>query len=118
MGRTRDEALGYGAELAAQPTPELALSAFAAHQEQDRRQAGSQAFGAPDWLATQEDASALLRSLGVIVVPDGAGGFVHNGAIHLLDERGRLRGLYEFDQWPQALEAAQRLAFTRPRASR
>ncbi|WP_374564884.1 SCO family protein [Ideonella sp.] len=68
--------------------------------------------------ATHDDASALLRSLGVVVVPDGAGGFVHNGAIHLLDERGRLRGLYEFDQWPQALEAAQRLALTRPEASR
>ncbi len=67
--------------------------------------------------ATQDDASALLRSLGVVVVPDGAGGFVHNGAIHLLDERGRLRGLYEFDQWPQALEAAQRLSITRRRPS-
>lgn len=68
--------------------------------------------------ATQDDAHALLRSLGVVVVPDGMGGFVHNGAIHLLDERGRLRGLYEFDQWPQALEAAQHLALTRPGASR
>lgn len=68
--------------------------------------------------ATQDDASVLLRSLGVVVVPDGAGGFVHNGAIHLLDERGRLRGLFAFDRWPQALEAAQRLAATRPEASR
>lgn len=68
--------------------------------------------------ATHDDTGALLRSLGVVVVPDGEGGFVHNGAIHLLDERGRLRGLYEFDQWPQALEAAQRLALARPEASR
>jgi len=68
--------------------------------------------------ATFDDTRALLRSLGVVVVPDGAGGFVHNGAIHLLDEQGRLRGLYEFEQWPQALEAAQRLAITPPRASR
>lgn len=64
--------------------------------------------------ATPGDTSALLRSLGVVVVPDGAGGFVHNGAIHLLDERGRLRGLYEFERWPQALEAAQRLALAGP----
>lgn len=63
--------------------------------------------------AAQDDARALLRSLGVVVVPDGAGGFVHNGAIHLLDDRGRLRGLYEFDRWPQALEAAHRLAAAR-----
>jgi protein SCO1/2 len=60
----------------------------------------------------------LLRSLGVVVIPDGEGGFVHNGDIHLMDERGRLRGLFAFDQWPQALEAAQRLAATRPKASR
>lgn len=63
--------------------------------------------------ATRDDALALLRSLAVVVVPDGEGGFVHNGAIHLLDERGRLRGLFEFDQWPQALAAAHRLAATR-----
>ncbi|HEY1089939.1 MAG TPA: SCO family protein, partial [Burkholderiaceae bacterium] len=68
--------------------------------------------------ATQDDASALLRSLGVVVVADGAGGFVHNGAIHLLDADGRLRGLFASDQWPQALEAAQRLALTQPEASR
>ena len=60
--------------------------------------------------ATHDDALALLRPLAVVVVPDGEGGFVHNGAIHLLDERGRLRGLFEFDQWPQALAAAHRLA--------
>jgi protein SCO1/2 len=62
--------------------------------------------------ATHDGARALLRSLGVVVVPDGEGGFVHNGGIHLLDERGRLRGLYGIDQWPKALEAAQRLAAT------
>jgi protein SCO1/2 len=63
--------------------------------------------------ATRDDALALLRSLAVVVVPDGEGGFVHNGAIHLLDERGRLRGLFEFDQWPRALAAAHQLAATR-----
>lgn len=63
--------------------------------------------------ATHDDARALLRSLAVVVVPDGEGGFVHNGAIHLLDARGQLRGLFEFDQWPQALEAAHRLAAPR-----
>lgn len=60
--------------------------------------------------ATPDDARALLRSLGVVVVPDGQGGFVHNGAIHLLDGQGRLRGLYEPGQWRQALTAARQLA--------
>lgn len=68
--------------------------------------------------ATPGDASNLLRSLGVVVIPDGEGGFVHNGDIHLLDERGRLRGLFAFDQWQQALEAAHRLTATRPEVSR
>lgn len=60
--------------------------------------------------ATAAGTQALMRSLEVIAIPDGLGGFVHNGAIHLLDASGRLRGLYEFDQWPQALEAATQLA--------
>lgn len=63
--------------------------------------------------ATAADTQALMRSLDVIAIPDGLGGFVHNGAIHLLDASGRLRGLYEFDQWPQALEAAKQLATAR-----
>lgn len=63
--------------------------------------------------ATAADTRALMRSLDVIAIPDGLGGFVHNGAIHLLDASGRLRGLYEFDQWPQALEAAKQLAAAR-----
>ncbi|MEO6972511.1 MAG: SCO family protein [Rhodoferax sp.] len=63
--------------------------------------------------ATAADTQALMRSLEVIAIPDGLGGFVHNGAIHLLDASGRLRGLYEFDQWPQALDAAKQLATAR-----
>jgi protein SCO1/2 len=60
--------------------------------------------------ASAGDAEVLLRSLEVVAIPDGQGGFVHNGAIHLVDARGRLRGLFELDRWPQALAAAERLA--------
>lgn len=60
--------------------------------------------------ATQGEAQTLLRALGVVAVPDGQGGFVHNGAIHLLDAQGVLRGLFAFDAWPQALAAARQLA--------
>lgn len=60
--------------------------------------------------ASASDTRALLNTLGVIAVPDGLGGYVHNGAIHLLDESGRLRGLFAWDAWPQALSAAQQLA--------
>lgn len=57
-----------------------------------------------------EALNRLLRDLQVVVVPDGNGGFVHNGAIHLLDAWGRLHGLYGYDEWQQALAAARRLA--------
>lgn len=66
--------------------------------------------------ATASDTRTLMRSLKVIAIPDGQGGFVHNGAIHLLDASGRLHGLYDFDQWPLALAAAQRLATTPSKA--
>ena len=70
---------------------------------------------APAWWtmavpATADDATTLLHSLGVVAISDGQGGFVHNGAIHLLDAQGRLRGLFGFDQWPQALAAARQTA--------
>lgn len=66
--------------------------------------------------ATASDTRTLMRSLKVIAIPDGQGGFIHNGAIHLLDASGRLRGLYDFDQWPLALAAAEKLAATPPKA--
>jgi protein SCO1 len=57
-----------------------------------------------------DDLDRLLRDLQVVVVPDGSGGFVHNGAIHLLDAQGRLRGLFAYDEWREALAAARPLA--------
>lgn len=86
------------------------LAAYAAAQHAD-----------PRWWTIavptgEPHAQKLLRSLGVVVVPDGQGGFVHNGDIHLLDGAGRLRGLYAFDVWPQALAAARALAAAPPQA--
>ncbi|WP_162249354.1 MULTISPECIES: SCO family protein [unclassified Rhizobacter] len=60
------------------------------------------------------DSQRLLGELGVVAVPDGFGGYVHNGAIHLLDGNGRLREVFDYDDWPQALAAAQRLAEAAP----
>jgi protein SCO1/2 len=36
------------------------------------------------------DLATLLESFGVVVISDGRGGFQHNAAIHVVDERGRL----------------------------
>jgi protein SCO1/2 len=64
-------------------------------------------------VAAPEDAhcnEALLTELGVIVIPDGFGGYAHNGAIHLVDASGSVRAIFDDDQWPQALAAATRLS--------
>ncbi len=60
--------------------------------------------------ASKTDAQSLLRALGVVAIADGAGGFVHNGDIHLLDRDGRLRAMFGFDDWPRAMAAAKALA--------
>ena len=60
--------------------------------------------------ASDAGSRTLLRALGVVAIPDGTGGFVHNGDIHLLDGQGRLRALFGFDEWRQALVAARVLA--------
>ncbi|MCZ4304710.1 SCO family protein [Zoogloeaceae bacterium G21618-S1] len=62
--------------------------------------------------ASAQAADTLLQALGVVAVPDGLGGFVHNGAIHLIDSHGTVRGIYDLDQWPQALERALQLTGT------
>jgi protein SCO1/2 len=48
------------------------------------------------------DRTALLAAFGIRVIPDGAGGFVHNGAVHLLDARGRLVTIVDYDN-PHAI---------------
>ena len=60
LGRTSGEEFGFGTDLAAQVGEDVSLSLFASHRERETGQAGSQAFGAPDWLADQEDASNAL----------------------------------------------------------
>lgn len=63
---------------------------------------------------TAEGSRQLMQQLGVVVIADGFGGYVHNGAIHLLDADGVLRGIYPNDQWPVALAAARSLAAVVP----
>lgn len=53
---------------------------------------------------------SALHSLQVVIVKDGLGGYVHNGAIHLVHASGTLLGLYEYDQWSQAVEDASRIS--------
>ena len=59
---------------------------------------------------TRAGRDALLARLGVVVVPDGFGGYVHNGSILVVDGGGTVRGVFELAQWPDALAAARRLS--------
>ncbi len=53
------------------------------------------------WIAARPADSAalgaLLRSFGVVTVPDGAGGFVHNAALSVVDPDGRLVAILDWD---------------------
>jgi protein SCO1 len=48
---------------------------------------------------------ALLTTFGVTVIPDGAGGFVHNVALHVVDQRGRLVAIFDIGEEAQVLAA-------------
>jgi protein SCO1 len=83
-------------------------------QHDDRRALAlyAETYGAsaPRWRvavpANGRDLAALLRTFGVVVIPDGMGGFVHNGAFYLVDARGRLRRILDSGTSPQLLAAA------------
>lgn len=66
--------------------------------------------GAPRWrIAAPVDAAglgALLQSFGVVVIPDGNGGFIHNSAVYLVDSRGRLARILDPDAPGQFVTAA------------
>lgn len=52
----------------------------------------------------------VLKALGVVAVPDGLGGWVHNGAIHVVDATGRVHRVFDYADWAAALAEARRLA--------
>jgi protein SCO1 len=108
--------------LAADPAPVhlLSLSIDPAHDSPQALAAWAQRQRAdPAWWTvgnanTRLETEELLRALRVVVVSDGAGGYVHNGAIHLIDAQGRLLALFDYTHWPQALIAARRAAGAQP----
>ncbi|MCC6484014.1 MAG: SCO family protein [Armatimonadetes bacterium] len=76
---------------------ELVSISFDLKQDGPDRLAGYQKrFGdrGVGWLAArpldQKGLAKLMRVFGVTAVPDGAGGFVHNAAIAIVDPQGRL----------------------------
>lgn len=58
----------------------------------------------------QKQADRLLRALGIVAIEDGTGGFVHNSALHVMDQYGQVRGIYDYGNWQAALDEAALLA--------
>lgn len=61
------------------------------------------------WWVAIPDAGGLarlLREAGVVVIPDGAGGYAHNGGIHVIDAQGRLLRVFDIEQYEAALDFA------------
>jgi protein SCO1/2 len=53
----------------------------------------------------EQSLRALLKTFGVIVVPDGSGGFVHNAALHVVDQQGKLVKIFDIGEEAQILSA-------------
>lgn len=71
-------------------------------------------FGAmaPTWriatTASVKDLAAVLNAFGVVVIPDGVGGFTHTSAVYVVDVQGRLARVLDPDSPPQLFAAALR----------
>lgn len=52
---------------------------------------------------------ALLQTFGVEVIPDGAGGFDHNAALHVVDTSCRLTRILDYDNISDAEKAVRAL---------
>jgi len=96
----------------AQPDRKIALLSISFDPRDDREalQLYGERYGAtaPGWriaaTADERGLAALLRTFGVVVIPDGMGGFVHDGTVYLVDWRGHLARILDPDA--QQLAAA------------
>jgi protein SCO1 len=77
--------------------------ALHAYAQRHRANSGVWTVAAP---ATAGDAKRLLQQLGVVVVPDGRGGYVHNGSIHVMNGAGTVLAIFDDGDWAQALSLA------------
>jgi len=66
------------------------------------------------WLVAVPDSDAalsrLLHETGVIAIDDGAGGYAHNAAIHVVTSSGKLVALFDLERYDEALALARALA--------
>lgn len=108
FARIQDELVRAGAE----PRPQLVSVSFDPVRDDAAALAAyGEAHGADPrrWRIVLPETEAGLRSLleaaGVVVLPDGEGGFVHNAALHLVDREGRLAAVLAPEEIDRAVAA-------------
>ncbi len=80
------------------------LSALQDYAQRNRAQwPGWRIVRIPDPIARQE----FFRQLGVIIIPDGFGGYAHNAALYLIDPDGRVHSVFDIDGAPLLLTELQ-----------
>lgn len=55
------------------------------------------------------DLKPLLKAFGVVVIPDAEGGYVHNSALHIIDQRGHLSSILDSNDIQGALKTIGRM---------
>lgn len=78
--------------------------------EQMRTYAGHHGADGAVWTVARpsvEKLPLMIASFGLRIIPDGWGGYQHNTAIHLVDRRGRLTGVFDTDDFDGVLEAVK-----------
>ena len=56
--------------------------------------------------ATREISPQILRSFGIVVIPDGRGDFQHNAAVHVVNGDGRLARVLDLSADPADIARA------------
>ena len=103
--------------IAAQKISLLSISFDLVHDDpaalaEYQRARGAQGAG---WIAARpvdnQDLATLMRVFGVVAIPDGMDGFVHNAAIAVIDPESRLVAILDWDDMQGAANyVTQRLA--------
>jgi protein SCO1/2 len=89
----------------------ISISFDLAHDGPEALRSYAEAHGADGriWMTAcpenEQSLRALLKTFGVVVIPDGAGGFVHNAALHVVDHQGRLVRIFDIGEEAQIVSA-------------
>jgi protein SCO1 len=89
----------------------VSISFDLAHDGPEALRDYAQAHGADGrlWITArpenEEGLRALLKAFAVTVIADGAGGFVRNAALHVVDRQGRLIAIFDIGEEPRVFAA-------------